>query len=163
LSGGGIRSASLGLGLIQGLADKNLLQQFNYLSTVSGGGYIGSWLSAWLYHTRDAFRVLAQLRSARADADDEPPSIEHLRDYSSYLTPKLGLLSADTWAAVAIAPQYSVELTDPDPGDRIAGGRGQAAGGGGDAIDRFLAAENSAAERGPIGSVKYLPRRLIKQ
>lgn len=102
LSGGGIRSAALGLGLIQGLADKNLLHQFNYLSTVSGGGYIGSWLSAWLCHTRDAYRVIAQLRSARADADDEPPSIEHLRDYSSYLTPKLGLLSADTWAAVAI-------------------------------------------------------------
>jgi Patatin-like phospholipase len=102
LSGGGIRSASLGLGVIQGLADKNLLKRFDYLSTVSGGGYIGSWLSAWLYHAQNADTVLAQLRSARADADDEPPSIDHLRDYSSYLTPKLGLLSADTWAAVAI-------------------------------------------------------------
>jgi Patatin-like phospholipase len=102
LSGGGIRSASFALGIIQGLADNGLLQKFNYLSTVSGGGYIGSWLSAWLYHSNNADQVLQQLRSRRADADSEPPAIDHLREYSSYLTPKVGLLSADTWAAVAI-------------------------------------------------------------
>jgi hypothetical protein len=102
LSGGGIRSASFALGIIQGLADKGLLQKFNYLSTVSGGGYIGSWLSAWLHHSNSANDVLQQLRSRRADPDVEPPAIDHLRDYSSYLTPKVGLLSADTWAAVAI-------------------------------------------------------------
>ena len=102
LSGGGIRSAAFALGIIQALADKGLLQQFNYLSTVSGGGYIGSWLSAWLHYTNNAERVLQQLRSRRADPDAEPPAIEHLREYSSYLTPKVGLLSADTWAAVAI-------------------------------------------------------------
>jgi hypothetical protein len=102
LSGGGIRSASFALGIIQGLADKNLLQRFDYLSTVSGGGYIGSWLSAWLYHRDDAERVLEQLRSRRANSDVEPAAIDHLREYSSYLTPKVGLLSADTWTAVAI-------------------------------------------------------------
>src|SRR4051812_28366720 len=47
LSGGGIRSATFALGVLQGLARFNLLGQFHYLSTVSGGGYIGSWLSAW--------------------------------------------------------------------------------------------------------------------
>src|SRR4051812_6702409 len=64
LSGGGIRSAAFCLGVIQALAvhprsfpqggaesvgkaDKSLLSTFHYLSTVSGGGYIGSWLSAW--------------------------------------------------------------------------------------------------------------------
>jgi Patatin-like phospholipase len=41
LSGGGIRSAAFGLGIIQGLARANLLAEFDYLSTVSGGGYIG--------------------------------------------------------------------------------------------------------------------------
>ena len=102
LSGGGIRSAAFSLGIIQALADCDLLQKFNYLSTVSGGGYIGSWLSAWLYHSGDADQVLHQLRSRRADPDSEPPAIDHLREYSSYLTPKVGLLSADTWAAVAI-------------------------------------------------------------
>ena len=60
-SGGGIRSATFNLGVMQGLAkvreeDKGrkngLLSRFDYLSTVSGGGYIGSWLSAWVH--RDA-------------------------------------------------------------------------------------------------------------
>ena len=102
LSGGGIRSAAFSLGIIQALADCDLLQKFNYLSTVSGGGYIGSWLSAWLYHSGDADQVVQQLRSRRADPDAEPSAIDHLREYSSYLTPKVGLLSADTWASVAI-------------------------------------------------------------
>jgi predicted acylesterase/phospholipase RssA len=45
-SGGGIRSATFNLGILQALAEKGLLHQFDYLSTVSGGGYIGSWLAA---------------------------------------------------------------------------------------------------------------------
>jgi Patatin-like phospholipase len=102
LSGGGIRSASFSLGVIQGLAEAKLLDKFNYLSTVSGGGYIGSWLSAWLYRTRDSEAVIQALRPARQEPDREPPPIRHLREYSSYLTPQVGLLSADTWAAVAI-------------------------------------------------------------
>src|SRR5262245_43558867 len=42
ISGGGIRSATFGLGVLQGLARCGLLDKFHYLSTVSGGGYIGS-------------------------------------------------------------------------------------------------------------------------
>ena len=48
-SGGGIRSATFNLGILQALAKQNLLPQFDYLSTVSGGGYIGSWFSALVY------------------------------------------------------------------------------------------------------------------
>lgn len=109
LSGGGIRSASFCLGVIQGLAEirghgeeKSLLEQFDYLSTVSGGGYIGSWLSAWLVREGDGAEVIRQLKAARGNSDAEPPPIQHLREYSSYLTAKVGLLSGDTWAAVAI-------------------------------------------------------------
>lgn len=47
-SGGGIRSATFNLGVIQALAELRLLRKFDYLSTVSGGGYIGSWLSSWM-------------------------------------------------------------------------------------------------------------------
>ncbi|HSU84534.1 MAG TPA: hypothetical protein VLR69_19125, partial [Thermoanaerobaculia bacterium] len=36
-SGGGIRSATFGLGVIQGLARAGLLKRFDFLSTVSGG------------------------------------------------------------------------------------------------------------------------------
>ncbi len=106
LSGGGIRSASFSLGVIQGLAEAELLSRFEYISTVSGGGYIGSWLSAWLYWTRrnggTPAEVLQELRPQRKSSDEEPHPIRHLREYSSYLTPKVGLLSGDFWAAFAI-------------------------------------------------------------
>src|SRR6267154_292863 len=42
LSGGGIRSASFSLGVLQALAELKLLRRFDFLSTVSGGGYVGS-------------------------------------------------------------------------------------------------------------------------
>lgn len=44
ISGGGIRSATFGLGVIQGLAKLRVLREFDFLSTVSGGGYVGSFL-----------------------------------------------------------------------------------------------------------------------
>jgi len=47
-SGGGIRSATFNLGVLQGLAQYNKVRAFDYLSTVSGGGYIGNWLEAWI-------------------------------------------------------------------------------------------------------------------
>ena len=47
-SGGGIRSATFHLGVLQELAEYGLLKQVDYLSTVSGGGYIGSWLGRWI-------------------------------------------------------------------------------------------------------------------
>src|SRR5512147_1311875 len=47
LSGGGIRSASLALGVLQSLAEHDLLRRFHFISTVSGGGYLGSSLQWW--------------------------------------------------------------------------------------------------------------------
>lgn len=47
LSGGGIRSASFNLGVLQALQSRGLLKRIDYLSSVSGGGYIASCLS-WL-------------------------------------------------------------------------------------------------------------------
>ena len=47
LSGGGIRSATFNLGVVQALARYDLLGKFDYLSSVSGGGYVASWLHAW--------------------------------------------------------------------------------------------------------------------
>ncbi|MDQ3257636.1 MAG: patatin-like phospholipase family protein, partial [Acidobacteriota bacterium] len=57
LSGGGIRSATFNLGILQGLARHGLLEKFDYLSTVSGGGFIGSWLTAWM-HRQGTQRVV---------------------------------------------------------------------------------------------------------
>src|SRR5262249_24034927 len=67
ISGGGNRSATFALGAIQGLAENGLLQQFDYLSTVSGGGYIGSWLTAWSNRAGGLDKVIPALRR------DAPP------------------------------------------------------------------------------------------
>lgn len=122
-SGGGIRSATFNLGVLQGLAALNLLPMFDYLSTVSGGGYIGTWLSAWIsragsdatvarckkpapHDAKDApvYRVQDCLDPDRSKKPDhqEPRPLRFLREYSNYLTPRLGFLGADTWTAVAI-------------------------------------------------------------
>ncbi|HEX6080824.1 MAG TPA: hypothetical protein VF197_14415 [Methylomirabilota bacterium] len=100
LSGGGIRSATFALGVLQGLARAGLLTKFHYLSTVSGGGYIGSWLSAWIHRSGDDMeKVAAQLASQRprAPLDPEPEPIAYLREFSNYLSPRAGLMSTDTW------------------------------------------------------------------
>jgi hypothetical protein len=115
-SGGGIRSATFNLGVLQGLARLGLLCRVDYLSTVSGGGYIGSWLSAWVHRAEDGIleverdlcqgqsgpRVTPAAESAAAASVAEPAAVKWLRSYSNYLTPRLGLLGADTLTAVSI-------------------------------------------------------------
>ena len=46
LSGGGIRSSAVCLGVLQALNHHDLIKRIDYLSTVSGGGYTGSSLTA---------------------------------------------------------------------------------------------------------------------
>ena len=101
ISGGGIRSATFGLGILQGLARCGLLDKFHYLSTVSGGGYIGSWLSAWI-HRAGLASVTTQLArsSEHTRPNPEPTEIQNLRSYSNYLSPRLGFFSADSWTLV---------------------------------------------------------------
>lgn len=109
LSGGGIRSATFNLGVIQALADLRLLRHFDYLSTVSGGGYIGSWLSALIERENrsdpgsDGIEAVERRLQTRRGTDQpvEDEAVGFLRQYSNYLSPRLGLLSADTWALLA--------------------------------------------------------------
>ena len=156
LSGGGIRSASFSLGVLEGLArfslgvltpakpagqkmvpgaeansasqekPEGLLHKLDYLSTVSGGGYIGSWLSAWLYRKQAAQAAPApgekqevkappsSWKSSYAEVvealagestlpsgDPSPRPVRHLREYTAYLAPALGL-SLDSWDLAAI-------------------------------------------------------------
>jgi hypothetical protein len=116
LSGGGIRSATFCLGVLQGLAERGLLGRFDYLSTVSGGGYIGGWLAAWIKREGDVENVEKQLRPNHVDQaeatrwrgpprqvlDDEPEPIRHLRAFSNYLAPRPGLFSADGWVLITV-------------------------------------------------------------
>ena len=75
ISGGGIRSATFALGVIQGLAERGLLPRFDYLSTVSGGGYIGGWLTAWSHRAGGIGSVAPRLcRDAPRAAGGRPRS-----------------------------------------------------------------------------------------
>ncbi|MBZ5672693.1 MAG: patatin-like phospholipase family protein [Acidobacteriia bacterium] len=134
-SGGGIRSATFGLGVLQGLAAfsrkpdgrrPGLLGEFDYLSTVSGGGYLGSWFSAWatrrskidkhagvsgeklrdceIPDLRDGTAAIIHDLASVPDVAFEPERepVKHLRAYSNYLSPRLGFFSLDTWTLAAI-------------------------------------------------------------
>ncbi len=103
-SGGGIRSATFGLGVVQALARGNLLDKFHYLSTVSGGGYLGAWLDAWIRHNHhDLDGVIHKLTERTGSKiEPEPDPIFYLRNFSNYLTPQKGLFSIDTWTLVGI-------------------------------------------------------------
>lgn len=97
LSGGGIRSATFSLGVLQALARERRLASFDYLSTVSGGGYIGAWLSAWI-HRQGMKQVQDELGRCGANETDgrvEPEPVTWLRRYSNYLTPSIGTFSLD--------------------------------------------------------------------
>ena len=97
-SGGGIRSATFGLGVLEGLKKHNLLDKVHYLSTVSGGGYIGGWFSANCRRAADR----GDTHDWRSSDADWSKSIQYLRDYSNYLSPDVGFFSADTWSMFTI-------------------------------------------------------------
>lgn len=117
LSGGGIRSATFNLGVLQTLGRHGLLKYFDYLSTVSGGGFIGGWWTAWL--SREAPGPEAptfppdegietwrhHVRPRQRVAVPTPPTpdpVHHVRLFSNYLTPRKGVLSRDLWRAVTV-------------------------------------------------------------
>ncbi len=97
LSGGGIRSATFALGLLRGLARNGVLKRFDYLSTVSGGGYTGAVFGrlvgrkdtskAKIGEGEDDVPVLgiegAEALLARSDSKE----LAWLRRYGRYLAP----------------------------------------------------------------------------
>ncbi|MBC7821667.1 MAG: hypothetical protein IAG10_32680 [Planctomycetaceae bacterium] len=99
ISGGGLRSATFALGVVQGLAEKNMLGQFDYLSTVSGGGYLGSFLSSYLNSPADpsaessatpgprdpAVGPNANCEPFRKPAVGESAALRHLRSQSKFI------------------------------------------------------------------------------
>ena len=96
LSGGGVRSATFCLGVLQALAERKWLDKFHYMSSVSGGGYIASWLSSWITQKNgDVKAVLDELAPARTGAaarqeQSEPCQVSRLRAYSNYMSPVYG-------------------------------------------------------------------------
>lgn len=105
LSGGGIRSASFALGVMQALVCAGIMKKFDYLSSASGGGYIASSLTWFLR------QGLPDGRKAGTESGNFPFGIrgkglrmqdggtarhsnmllDYLRQHSRYLTPGKGL------------------------------------------------------------------------
>lgn len=106
LSGGGIRSATFNLGLLQGLHCRNLLPMIDYLATVSGGGYVGAFWSAWLARRSPDARGDAHLFPSASPGGHahfehvDSPQERHLREFSRFLAPRWGFFELETWTAI---------------------------------------------------------------
>jgi hypothetical protein len=80
LSGGGNRSSTFCLGALQAMNETGILKNVNYLSTVSGGGYIGTALTVGMSTNGGTFPF------GKTGQDvGETPETRHLRDNSRYL------------------------------------------------------------------------------
>jgi hypothetical protein len=107
LSGGGIRSAAFCLGALQSLAvtgvagaapgTRSLFDQVDYLSTVSGGGYVGSAVTAAMASPTATSQKFPFVEFGRFD---DEPSVGHLRDFSNYLFPRGSSSLADMISVV---------------------------------------------------------------
>ncbi|MEY2562424.1 MAG: hypothetical protein QOH88_617 [Verrucomicrobiota bacterium] len=88
LSGGGIRSATFSLGVLVALAGRGVMPQFDYISTVSGGGYLGSFLSAYLTSPQkpndQSIGLQADELPFRRE-EGEAEALRHLRHHSKFL------------------------------------------------------------------------------
>lgn len=134
LSGGGIRSACFALGVLQGLAERDLLKRFDYISSVSGGGYLATSLQWWWHRGKreddpavtppefglgpDDFPY-----GPAAPAIDQPgapaarvrarANLEFLRAHSSYLTPGRGLNALSMFGVLARTVVISILIWIP--------------------------------------------------
>jgi Patatin-like phospholipase len=110
LSGGGIRSATFNLGALQALSRHGRISKLDYLSSVSGGGYIHQFLANWIYKAGSTSSVEELLDPIpnqpeasplgyRATVQPEP--LRWLRRHSNYLAPRTGAVSLDTWTIAA--------------------------------------------------------------
>lgn len=95
LSGGGIRSSTFNLGLLQALQRYGVLQHTDYLSTVSGGGYIGAcytWFCSKLDHAGGDEKKPFPFGVKRADHNGLGGKVLYwLRAHGNYLTPDAGM------------------------------------------------------------------------
>ncbi len=106
LSGGGIRSATFCLGFFQALARVGLVRRFDLLSTVSGGGYFGSFFSGLF--TRGGIDSAARAESVLT-GEEKPEILGNLRENGRYLAPNgsgdlllAGAVLLRNWVAVQI-------------------------------------------------------------
>ena len=115
LSGGGIRSATFALGVVQQLARKGILRQVDYLSTVSGGGYLGGFISSFLTDRDERIDLSPRSHALPfgAEGDGESQGVRQLRNHSKYLTEGGARTLATMFALVGYGVLASILLIAP--------------------------------------------------
>ena len=102
LSGGGIRSAIFCLGALQALAERHVLEKFDYMSSVSGGGYMASALQWWWHTDRESGTSSTNFPFGvgRGGGDLIPDKrLAYLKTHGEYLTPDARM---SLWSATAV-------------------------------------------------------------
>jgi hypothetical protein len=100
LSGGGIRSATFNLGLLQSLDQLGVLKHLDYLATVSGGGYIGGFWTAWLRRNKPTKTGGRIFPIADGRTTGESSEVRHLREFSRFLLPRFRVMGTEFWSIV---------------------------------------------------------------
>ena len=102
LSGGGIRSATVNLGIMEELNKIGLLEKADYLSSVSGGGYLAS----YIHHSLNGDQKVSYEQLFDDDA------IRHLRSYGSYLMvwPRKGIGEWISWLVLLLVAAFAIVL-----------------------------------------------------
>lgn len=85
LSGGGIRSATFSLGVLQALARKGRLRHIDFLSTVSGGGFTGGFLGRLFTRERVGSAADPCGRAEEILMDNRSGPLSWLRAQANYL------------------------------------------------------------------------------
>jgi hypothetical protein len=107
ISGGGIRSATFALGIVEVLARRGILADVDVMSTVSGGGYLGSFISSTLNDSSAAVGLKPGQQPFGRNGEVESHSVRHLRNHSKYLSE--GGIS--TFAVMAFSAAYGVLIS----------------------------------------------------
>lgn len=94
ISGGGIRSAAFGMGVLHGLHEKGLLERVDAVSAVSGGTYTLSWLLLQPYY--------ANLKDGLAPAETFTRMFEEKGDFQKRLEAQASLLEEVTTPVAAV-------------------------------------------------------------
>ena len=117
LSGGGVRSATFSLGVLQNLFKRGVLKHVDYLSTVSGGGYMGGCFSSLYTETkergdareRDGEEFDLEKNFALSTADQ----MHHLRRKGDFLITRRGAFvreSMRTWGLLLLGLVVMISL-----------------------------------------------------
>lgn len=103
LSGGGIRSSAMCLGVLQAFNHHDLIKRIDYLSSVGGGGYIGtSFAATATVSGRFVFgSTQEQVGASKGNAISDTREVGHIRRYANYLLPS-GPRDAFTGAAIIL-------------------------------------------------------------